>query len=207
MSAACFPQIDGLSVDLVALASISHRCDPSGCSPSAHCCSAYDLWVSGAEADAVAAHLSAVAEFARHLAGATREDVLQRLAEDAYAVRRDRMGRCLLAYDAADGSVLCSLHTVAERRCLPLRDVKPEPCRLWPLSTTSSIPPVLGVQEGAMRYPCNRARDAALGGLDPAIAGILRDVFGTPFLRKVARLLGSRSGEGCRGWAGTVGCG
>lgn len=175
------PEIDGVRVDVPALAALRHRCDPALCRDSGSCCACHDIWIGDEEAERILSLLPEAARFVPYLEGAASEGVvLKRLGPDWHTIVRRQDGLCALAYRAEDGRVLCSLHSAAFREGAdPLR-TKPECCVLWPLSLTTSNPPVLSVQEGAFEFPCNQRREPD-GALDKGLSDIVRALFGREF--------------------------
>jgi hypothetical protein len=184
-------------VDVSALQSLAHACDPALCRDSGSCCACYDVWIGDVERERILALLP----HARRLAGRLPSDpgeIVRQIGPGAYALRRDDAGLCTLAYRAPGGEVLCSLHSAALERGLAPDRVKPESCTLWPLSLTSSDPPVLSVHEDGFSFPCNVPREGASGSLDPGVARTVRAAFGEEFLRELQRLVaetGSRRGR------------
>ncbi len=176
--------VEGYLVDLEGLAGIAHRCEPALCRASGSCCAAHEVWLGEEERRRI---LKVMPIAARWLAdGEAPAGAVQQWGPDAYALARNEAGLCAFAYRGGDGRILCSLHSAAPELGLSPEEAKPDSCVLWPLSLASSRPPVLSVQEGALRYPCNRRR--AAGGLDDGIARILRQVFGEELLAAVRRL-------------------
>jgi hypothetical protein len=179
------PLVQGHSVDVDALIGLAHHCQPFLCRDSGSCCVAYDVWLGDEERRRILEVAPAAATYLP--GGSVPEAAVRQWGPDAHALAKDEAGRCALAYRDGEGRVLCSLHSAALDLGLAPEEVKPESCVLWPLSVTSSRPPVLSVQEGALRYPCNRRRRAC--GLDEGVAGILQQVLGEEFLAEVERLV------------------
>jgi hypothetical protein len=177
--------IAGYRVDLDALSSIAHRCDPVLCRRTGSCCAEYDIWVGEAEVARARDVMEHAARHAPHLRGA---GVFRALGPDAYAISQGPDRLCAFAYRGARGQQLCSLHTAALEAGLAPQSVKPDCCFIWPLSVASSLPPVVGVQEDAFRFPCNSRREPD-GRLDEGIARILEGAFGAPFLEELRRSL------------------
>jgi len=176
------PEVSGVRVDLRALGGLRHRCDPALCRESGSCCACHDVWIGDEEAERIREWLPQTARFAPHLEDAGADgDVLQRLGPDWHAIGRREDGLCSLAYPTDDGRVLCSLHSAAVSNGADPYALKPECCVLWPLSLTTSNPPVLSVQEGAFAFPCNRRREPD-GTVDAGVAAIVQAVFGPEFL-------------------------
>jgi hypothetical protein len=180
------PEIDGVRVDVPALAALRHRCDPALCRDSGSCCACHDLWIGDEEAERIRALRPEAARYAAHLKAAATENAgLKRLGPDWHTIVRRQDGLCSLAYRTEDGRVLCSLHSAAVRKGADPFRAKPECCVLWPLSLTTSNPPVLSVQEGAFEFPCNHRREPD-GALHDGVANIIRVLFGREFYAALA---------------------
>ena len=182
--------IDGYRVDLDALASVAHRCDPVLCRRMGSCCAEYDVWVGEAEVDRMVGMMPQAARFARHLRGPDGALVnpFRDLGPDAYAIEEGPDGLCIFAYLGGRGQQLCSLHSAALEAGLPPQSVKPDCCFTWPLAIATSLPPVLSIQEDALNFPCNGPREPD-GSLDEGISRIVETVFGAAFLAELLRAL------------------
>ena len=176
----------GYRVDLEALSSIAHRCDPVLCRRSGFCCAEYDVWVGDEEVERALGLMERAAFYAPHLRGADGSPVraFRELGPDAYAIEVGEGGLCIFAYRGARQECLCSLHSAALDAGLAPQDVKPHCCFIWPLSVASSLPPLVGIQVDAFNFPCNQRREPD-GRLDPGIAQIIEGAFGRAFLERL----------------------
>ena len=181
-----YADIGGYRVDLEALASIAHRCDPVLCRRSGCCCAEYDVWIGEEEVERAAGMMERAARFAPHLRGGDGALVsaFRQLGPDAYAIEEGQGGLCILAYRGAREECLCSLHSAALEAGVAPQDVKPHCCFIWPLSIASSRPPVVSVQVDAFNFPCNQRREPD-GRLDEGIAQIVEGAFGREFLEEL----------------------
>ncbi len=186
-------RVGDLLVDLAALAGLAHECDPELCRGSGSCCADYDVFLEQGERERISRLLPAAGRHAAHLRGADPESVFRRLGPHVYALARTEDGLCRLAYRDGRGRVLCALHSAALEQGLDPTRVKPGSCLLWPLSLTSSRPPVLSVQEGAFAYPCNRRRPRG-SALSPSVAVSVRSLFGEPFAGQLTEALRKKLG-------------
>lgn len=183
-------ELDGCLADVGALAGLAHRCEPALCRESGSCCAAHDVWLGDEERARILDLWPAVVRYATHLAeGAGTAGAFRRLGPDAWAVRRRGDGLCAFAYDGAEGETLCAVHGAALETSVAPEAAKPRGCVLWPLALSSARPPVLGVQAGALRYPCNSTRPPDAAGLDEGVARIVAAACGGAFLRKLRRAL------------------
>lgn len=182
--------IAGYRVDLEALTSIAHRCDPALCRRSGSCCAEYDVWIGEAEVERATGMMERAARFARHLRGGDGRlvGVFRELGPDAFAIEEGEGGLCILAYRGARGECLCSLHSAALEAGVAPHEVKPHCCVIWPLSIASSRPPVVSVQVDAFNFPCNQRRRPD-GRLDEGITQIVESAFGRAFLEALLAAL------------------
>ena len=179
------PVIQGVIVEIDALRSISHRCDPRLCRGSPCCGSGYEVCVEEEELPAIVGAMPLAARFAARLrAEEGLDNVFDELWPGLYSIDTDDDGLCLFASSGEGGRVLCSLHCAALSEGIEVRRLKPRSCRLWPLAMTGSVPRYLGIDPGAFDFPCNSRRPAGQPGLDDGIAEIVRDVLGEEFLRQ-----------------------
>ncbi len=179
----------GLRADLAALSRLSHLCDPALCAESGSCCERYTVWLGRAERNRIlerADLLQPYLEEGRE-AEAFRLPIRQ-TGPGLWTVERDAGGLCRFATTAEGGRVLCSLHLAALDEETTPAGLKPDSCTLWPLSLTSSDPPVLSVQEGAYAFPCNRRREPD-GRLDAGVAAIVDAALGRDVLREIRAAL------------------
>jgi len=185
-----YGDITGYRVDLEALATIAHRCEPVLCRRSGSCCAQYDIWIGRAEMERMVGLMPQAAHFAPHLRGSDGElkNVFRELGPDAYALEEGGDGLCVFAYRGPMRECLCSLHSAALEAGLAPQAVKPNCCFTWPLAISGERPPVISVQVDAFDFPCNRHREPD-GGLDEGIAEIIEGAFGRPFLSALLGLL------------------
>ncbi len=182
-----FANVHGYVVDVQNLGSIAHGCDPALCRESGSCCACYDVWIGDEERSRLLELLPGAARYAAHLRdGAGFREVLKPLGPDAYAVEKREDGLCVFAYAGAGDEVLCALHSAALDVGLAPERAKPDSCVLWPLTVTSSRPPVISVHEDAFRFPCNRRREPGRLPLDQGIVDVIRAAFGDGFLSALA---------------------
>lgn len=176
--------IAGVRVDLDALRAIAHHCDPKLCEESGSCCACYEVAVTEEEVSRAIGLLPHARRYARRLA-----DDLWEETDDGLALATDASGRCVFAF-RRNGATLCALHTASAKLGLDPYRMKPWSCSLWPLAVSETRPPILGIQEGAFGFPCNRRRGPNEPGLDPGIADTLRACYGDAFLQAVLERLG-----------------
>ena len=188
-----FPVIDGYQVDLDALNSIAHRCDPKMCGNGLSCCACYDVELTAAEARRVLDWLPEAAKFNPQLRENDGEyiDPIERTPGASPSLAVDAAERCVFAYKGPKGELWCSLHSAALAHGYAPEAVKPLTCTLWPLAISDDDdPPIVTLQPDAERFPCNT--HGKEDGLDKGIAGIIERCFGAQFLRDVERRLAAR---------------
>ncbi len=183
------PRVGDVVVDLPALLELEHRCDPALCGDSPCCGAGYEVCLGEDELPAVVGAMALARRYARRLHTREGENPFEELLPGLYRLDVAEDGRCLFAYVAGGGELLCSLHTAALANELEVSSVKPRSCRLWPLASSGSTPGYLGVDPGAYRFPCNRRRKTHQKTLDPGVAAIMGDVFGAEFRCEVEKLV------------------
>lgn len=183
-------QVGDMLVDAPALVGLSHRCDPLLCRESGSCCGRYDLWIGAEERDRLFQFEKQITRLCSGNRKKSIQENVRQIAPRTYSVEKGADGLCAFTCRGAGGEVLCALHRLALERGIPPERLKPRPCILWPLSTTSSSPAVLSVQEGVLRFPCNATRqNTEEPVLDPGVADIVSACFGADFLEELrARL-------------------
>ncbi len=179
-----FPRISGILVDIPALRRLRHDCDPAHCRNRTSCCAQYEVAITETELERVIGCLPEVEVWAPEV---VMSDVYEEDGKGAI-LDTDEDGLCVLAYRRVDGSVLCSLHSIALEHGLDPAEVKPQCCCLWPLALSEGRPRTLSVQDDAYTFPCNRLRPRNAAGLDPGVAAILRSCFGDSFRKQVEAL-------------------
>ena len=177
--------IEDIVVDIPALLSIAHSCDPSICTSSGSCCGSFEICVEADEMDRVVGFMPMAAEFSDGLmAGGSFGNVFEELEPGLFGIDEGEFGVCVFGYHGAKDEVLCSLHSVAMKRNYKPEEIKPRGCVLWPLAVSEDKPLYLSVDSEAFLFPCNKERQGA-STLDPGIADIINKLFGSAFLDKV----------------------
>jgi hypothetical protein len=175
-------------VDLTALSSIAHACDPLLCRSCGSCCGRYEIALSARELERMVGISPEARKFQPDL---DPEDFFEELDDGGCALASDEDGLCAFAWRDQEGRVLCSAHSAALARGLDPYRVKPSCCSLWPLALSEGRPRVLTVQDDAFELPCNRRRRDE--GLDSGVADIIRGLFGARFLSEVREALAESS--------------
>ena len=135
------PVIDDVVVDIPALLSITHSCDPSICKSSGSCCGSFEICVEAGEMDRVVGFMPMASEFSDGLmSGGSLRNVFEELEPALFAIDEGESGICVFGYHGARDEVLCSLHSVAMQRNYKPEEVKPRDCVLWPLALSEDKP-------------------------------------------------------------------
>lgn len=178
-----------LEVDIAGLRSITHAC--TGCSGEAgRCCSRYEVTIGDDELRNIIQYMPQVSRLCTHLeSGESFDNVFDEISRGLYALDTDDEGTCLFACESGD-RLLCSLHTVALDRGIPLREIKPRSCILWPLALFEDKKSILTFDEEALAFTCTRRRAGERDrSLCPSIAGIVEHAFGEVFLKELEQAL------------------
>jgi len=170
-----------MHIDRAALLSVDHAC--TGCREGEVCCCAtYEVCVTAEELDRIIAVLPEAAKRCPHLnTDEGYDNVFDEVESGLFAIDTTEDGLCLLAY-LSDGTIQCSLHTVAVTQGLPLDQVKPRSCILWPMSVSDSNE-VLSLTDDALSFSCtSRKRKGSHSRLSPAFIDALTLVYGKSIL-------------------------
>lgn len=141
-----------------------------GCSDvTKTCCAKYDVCVSEEELNRIIPVLPEAAKFCPHL---KTEDGYANVFEESekgqYSIDTHENDLCVFAYQAANGLIRCSLHSVELQLGLPLGTVKPAVCILWPL-TFSEKGNVLTLHDDALGCECSSPRTKPSSEISPAL--------------------------------------
>ncbi|MCC6142857.1 MAG: DUF3109 family protein [Candidatus Hydrogenedentes bacterium] len=183
-------EIDGIRVDLDALLSLNHACDPGKCRYQGSCCRVYEICATRKEVSRAIGMMPAAARYARHLdEDGELANPFEPTGDGLYAIESAEDGACAFAFRRS-GKLLCSIHAAALDAGLNPYRTKPSSCTLWPLALSEGTQPVLSVQEDVLRFPCNSAPRKANRALDAGVREIIGHVFGDRFLRALEDHLG-----------------
>ncbi len=177
--------IEGIEVDMEALFSITHNCEPGTCIKNECCCSRYDICIEKNELPNVLSFMPDASRFSSEL----KEDsaylnIFDETEDNLMMIDADENGLCVFAFPDDNDHILCSLHTVALEHGLLPHEVKPRSCVTWPLAVTDREPTMLSVSDDALEFPCNSVNNQT-GILDANISDIIKNMFGADFLNKL----------------------
>ena len=113
------------------------------------------------------------------------ENIFEPLADGGYTVDTDYKGLCAFAFRDKDHTIKCSLHAAAHKHHLPVTEIKPHCCIMWPLAISENPNPVVTVHADAYRFPCNQHRKAGCKSLHSGIADIIEQLFGSDTLTAI----------------------
>ena len=174
--------------DLASLLSIDHAC--GGCKTGEKCCCAtYEVCVTFAEMKRIIRVLPEAVKLCPHLGtDAGFDNVFEEAGQGLFAIDTTEDGLCLFAF-MSNNRIRCSLHAAASTLGLPLEQVKPKACLLWPM-TFSEGKEVLSLTEDALSFSCNSRINRKSRRLSPSLTEALSIVYGRDFgttLEKEAR--------------------
>ncbi len=173
-----FPQHQrsSVDVDVLSLLTLENRCN--GCAKGEKCCcSSYEVCVTTTELKRIVKVLPEAAKLCPHLLTAGGYDnVFEEEEPGLFSIDTTEDGLCLFAYWSR-GRTHCSLHTVAQTLGLPLEQVKPKVCLLWPLHFSDGDE-VLAVISDAYLFKCNIRKAAGSRGLSPGFIDAIELVYG-----------------------------
>ncbi len=165
-----------VEVDVESLLSLDNRC--GGCvRGELCCCSTYEVCVTTAEMKRIIKVLPDAAKFCPHLVAAGGYDnVFEEEEPGLFSIETDESGLCLFAY-WSHGRTQCSLHTVAAERSLPLEQVKPKVCLLWPMHFSDGDE-VLAAINDAFLFRCNSRKSPGARDLSAGFVEAIDQVYG-----------------------------
>jgi hypothetical protein len=169
-----------LKFNVEEIAALAHRC--RGCAdPARCCCASFEICVTGREMKRIIGYAEEIVKLCPHLAGeGGMDNIFERIEGGLYALDTDEDGLCVLACRIG-GKVRCSLHAIALKLGIPLGEIKPQGCLLWPLSMSEGSPMEISVQEDVFDFPCNKRRACGAldhATLDPGVVEVIRDALG-----------------------------
>jgi len=165
-----------LTVDLASILAVDHDCD--GCLPGEPCCcSTYEVCVTAAELERIIPVLPEVARFCPHLeTGDGYDNVFDEVEPGLFAIDTDDDGLCLFAFRSG-GKIRCSLHAAGAALGLPLEQMKPKACLLWPMNFSEGQE-VLSLVDDASDFRCNTVRRVRSRRLSPSFLKAVDAAYG-----------------------------
>ena len=169
-------QRSSVDVDVDSLLQVENVC--AGCAPGQKCCcSSYTVCATAAEVKRIIRALPAAAVHCPHLPTTGVHDNLFVEEEPGlFTIAKAADGLCVFGY-WSQGRTHCSLHTVAEELGLPLEQVKPKVCLLWPLNF-SDLDEVLAVIADAPLFSCNVRKAPGSRSISPGFLDTIDRVYG-----------------------------
>ncbi len=165
-----------VEVDVGSLLMLENAC--SGCARGEKCCcSSYEVCATTAEVKRIIRVLPEAAKFCPHLLTAGGYDnVFEEEEPGLFSIDTTEDGLCVFAYWDR-GRTRCSLHTAAMTLGLPLEEVKPKVCILWPMHFSDGDE-VLSMISDAFLFKCNIRKDPASRTLSSGFVEALERVYG-----------------------------
>jgi hypothetical protein len=169
-------QRSSVEVDVESLMLLENRCN--GCTRGERCCcSSYEVCVTTAEMKRIIRVLPEAAKFSPNLVTTRGYDNMFELEEpNLFSIDTDDDGLCLFAY-WSHNRVHCSLHAAAATLGLPLEQVKPKVCLLWPMHLSEGDE-VLTMIDDAFLFNCNARKARGSRNLSPGFVEALERVYG-----------------------------
>jgi hypothetical protein len=169
-------QRSSVEVDIESLLLLENRCN--GCAGGERCCcSSYEVCVTTVEVKRIIKVLPEAARLCPHLLiDGGYDNVFEEEEPGLYSIDTTEEGLCLFAYRARH-RIICSLHTVALSLGLPLAQVKPKVCLLWPMHFSEGDE-VLAVIDDAFLFNCNVRKAPGSRSLSPGFIDAIELVYG-----------------------------
>ena len=165
-----------VEVDVESLLSLENRC--SGCARGERCCcSSYEVCITAAELKRIIKVLPEAAKFCPHLL-TTRgyDNVFEEEEHGLFSIDTTEDGLCLFAY-WSHHRIHCSLHAVAMKLGLPLEEVKPKVCLLWPMHFSEGDE-VLAAINDAFLFSCNVRKEPGSRSMSHGFVEAIDMVYG-----------------------------
>jgi hypothetical protein len=173
-----FPQHQrsSVEVDIESLLLIENNCN--GCAWGERCCcSSYEVCITTVEMKRIIKVLPEAAKFCPNLLTAGGYDnVFEEEEPGLFSIDTNEDGLCVFAY-WSHGRTHCSLHTVAVMLGLPLEQVKPKVCMLWPMHFSDGDE-VLAMINDAFLFNCNTRKAPKSRSLSPGFVEAIERVYG-----------------------------
>jgi hypothetical protein len=165
-----------VEVDVESLLSLENQC--TGCVKGQRCCcSTYEVCVTTAELKRIIKVLPEAAKYCPHLlTEGGYDNVFDEEEPGLFSIDTTEDGLCIFAY-WSEGRTQCSLHTVALTRDLPLEQVKPKVCLLWPLHFSEGHE-VLALISDASLFGCNSLKTPGSRTLSHGFVEAIEMVYG-----------------------------
>lgn len=165
-----------VEVDVESLLLLDNCC--KGCSKGERCCcSSYEVCITTAELKRIIRFLPEAAKFCPHLITiGGYENVFEKEEHGLFSIDTTDDGLCLFAY-WSNQRIHCSLHTVAITLGLPLAQVKPKVCILWPMHFSEGNE-VLSIINDAYLFSCNVRKGRDSRNLCPDFVEAIEQVYG-----------------------------
>jgi hypothetical protein len=163
-------------VDVEALLLLENRCNGCGRGDKC-CCASYEVCVTTAEVKRIVKFLPQAARYCPHLLTTGGYDnVFEQEEPGLFSIDTNEDGLCLFAY-WSQGRTHCSLHTVAMTLGLPLEQVKPKVCLLWPMHFSDGDE-VLSMINDAFLFACNVRKGPGSRRMSSGFVEAIEQVYG-----------------------------
>ena len=148
-----------MKIDLDRIKNIDHCC--TGCESSTECCCArYDILISEDEMQQILNIFPLAASYCPNLMqNGELLNVFEDTEDGQIRIDTDENELCVFAY-RQKGLIWCALHSVALDLGVPVSQVKPFHCLLWPLAVCEETETVISIQHNALDFPCNRTKNS-----------------------------------------------
>ncbi len=165
-----------VDTDIASLCSVEHDCNGCG-SGKRCCCSTYEVCVTAAEMRRIIRIMPEVVKLCPLLETDDGYDnVFEYVEPGLYAIDTTEDGLCLFAYKTRR-KIQCALHTVALKRGIPLAQVKPKACLLWPMIFSEGAE-ALSLTDDALLFHCNAPKRKGSRSISASFTEAIELVYG-----------------------------
>ena len=170
-----------MNVEVKEIASLAHNCD--GCINKdfrQSCCATYEVCITADEMEAIVGVLPEVVKYCPELRDEDNfHNVFEETEDGLISLDTTEEGLCVFAYEDS-GELRCSLHSIAVELKVPVQQIKPSVCLLWPLSVADDKPRRLSIADDALEFHCNTQQDPGELPLDVVVFNSIGLVYGEP---------------------------
>ena len=175
-----------IEVDIIGICSVTHNC--TGCAEELmRCCSSYDIIINKKELYNIVGYLPLAAEFSPKLVYNNEyKNIFEKIEPNYFCLDTYINSLCHFAY-FDQNKLLCSLHTSANKYNIPLKEIKPMVCILWPLAIYEDKTTILSIDDDTFEFKCNKFNKFENNFLCPSIVRNIDLVFGIKFRTEIER--------------------
>lgn len=167
-----------LPKDTLPILQLEHNCDLCRTGTKC-CCASFDVCITEKEVEQITGVLPYVAKYVPHIVDEDGEfeNMFEEEEDKLFSIDTHEDGLCIFAYHKK-GETRCALHSAALDLHVPLKEIKPLVCMLWPLAISDGSQPIVDVDAYAYQFHCNHKQPPKSARLSPAVQDTLQSIWG-----------------------------